>query len=83
MRFVKYLLIEISIKNWFIAYKIQNNKLGAVLVMDNDGKRLIARYYTDDFPSVKEQKVFSKFCSEICFYFQQKRVRGKSPGWRH
>ena len=25
--------------------------------MDNDGKRLIARYYTDDFPTVREQKV--------------------------
>ena len=31
--------------------------LGAILVMDNDGKRLIARYYTDDFPTVREQKV--------------------------
>ena len=27
--------------------------------MDNDGKRLIARYYTDDFPTVREQKVTS------------------------
>ena len=27
--------------------------------MDNDGKRLIARYYTDDFPTVREQKVCS------------------------
>ena len=26
--------------------------------MDNDGKRLIARYYNDDFPTVREQKVF-------------------------
>ena len=37
--------------------KIRTTILGAILVMDNDGKRLIARYYTDDFPTVREQKV--------------------------
>ena len=31
--------------------------VGAIVVMDNDGKRLIARYYNDDFPTVREQKV--------------------------
>ena len=25
--------------------------------MDNDGKRLIGRYYNQDFPTVREQKV--------------------------
>merc|ERR1712212_292714 len=34
--------------------------VGAILVMDNDGKRLIARYYNDDFPSPREQKAFEK-----------------------
>ena len=39
--------------------KFSPKTLGAILVMDNDGKRLIARYYTDDFPTVREQKVCS------------------------
>ena len=39
--------------------KFSTKTLGAILVMDNDGKRLIARYYTDDFPTVREQKVCS------------------------
>merc|ERR1711868_7558 len=34
--------------------------VGGILVMDNDGKRLIARYYNDDFPTVREQKAFEK-----------------------
>lgn len=32
----------------------------AILILDNDGKRLIAKYYDDQFPSVKEQKAFEK-----------------------
>ncbi|ESO00642.1 hypothetical protein HELRODRAFT_113173 [Helobdella robusta] len=31
-----------------------------ILIMDNDGNRLFARYYDSLFPTVKEQKVFEK-----------------------
>jgi hypothetical protein len=32
----------------------------AILIMDNDGKRLVSKYYDDQFPSIKEQKDFEK-----------------------
>ncbi|ROL52144.1 Coatomer subunit zeta-1 [Anabarilius grahami] len=32
----------------------------AVLIMDNDGERLYAKYYDDTYPTVKEQKAFEK-----------------------
>ncbi|XP_049982662.1 coatomer subunit zeta-1 [Chionomys nivalis] len=32
----------------------------AVLILDNDGDRLFAKYYDDTYPSVKEQKAFEK-----------------------
>ncbi|XP_063065669.1 coatomer subunit zeta-1 [Engraulis encrasicolus] len=32
----------------------------AVLIIDNDGERLYAKYYDDTYPSVKEQKAFEK-----------------------
>nr|XP_051681562.1 coatomer subunit zeta-2 isoform X3 [Oryctolagus cuniculus] len=32
----------------------------AVFILDNDGHRLLAKYYDDTFPSVKEQVVFEK-----------------------
>ncbi|XP_038863882.1 coatomer subunit zeta-1-like isoform X2 [Salvelinus namaycush] len=32
----------------------------AVLILDNDGERLYAKYYDDTYPSVKEQKAFEK-----------------------
>lgn len=32
----------------------------AILVMDNDGKRLVSKYYDEQFPSIKEQKDFEK-----------------------
>ncbi|XP_064408465.1 coatomer subunit zeta-1 isoform X1 [Latimeria chalumnae] len=32
----------------------------AVLILDNDGERLFAKYYDDTYPSVKEQKAFEK-----------------------
>ncbi|KAJ8307085.1 hypothetical protein KUTeg_015169 [Tegillarca granosa] len=32
----------------------------AIAILDNDGNRLIARYYDDQFPTAKEQKQFEK-----------------------
>uniref|UniRef100_A0A674ES63 Coatomer subunit zeta n=1 Tax=Salmo trutta TaxID=8032 RepID=A0A674ES63_SALTR len=32
----------------------------AVLILDNDGERLYAKYYDGTYPSVKEQKAFEK-----------------------
>uniref|UniRef100_A0A7N8YL42 Coatomer subunit zeta n=1 Tax=Mastacembelus armatus TaxID=205130 RepID=A0A7N8YL42_9TELE len=32
----------------------------AVLILDNDGDRLYAKYYDDTYPTVKEQKAFEK-----------------------
>ncbi|XP_049622524.1 coatomer subunit zeta-2 [Suncus etruscus] len=32
----------------------------AVFILDNDGRRLLAKYYDDTFPSIKEQMVFEK-----------------------
>ncbi|KAH0501072.1 Coatomer subunit zeta-2 [Microtus ochrogaster] len=32
----------------------------AVFILDNDGRRLLAKYYDDTFPSMKEQMVFEK-----------------------
>ncbi|XP_052449971.1 coatomer subunit zeta-1-like isoform X2 [Carassius gibelio] len=32
----------------------------AVLIMDNDGERMYAKYYDDTYPTVKEQKAFEK-----------------------
>uniref|UniRef100_A0A2R8N588 Coatomer subunit zeta n=1 Tax=Callithrix jacchus TaxID=9483 RepID=A0A2R8N588_CALJA len=32
----------------------------AILILDNDGDRLFAKYYDDTYPSVKEQKTFEK-----------------------
>ncbi|EMP30241.1 Coatomer subunit zeta-1 [Chelonia mydas] len=32
----------------------------AVLILDNDGDRLFAKYYDDTYPTVKEQKAFEK-----------------------
>uniref|UniRef100_A0A8C5YNH0 Coatomer subunit zeta n=1 Tax=Marmota marmota marmota TaxID=9994 RepID=A0A8C5YNH0_MARMA len=48
----------------------------AVFILDNDGRRLLAKYYDDTFPSMKEQMVFeknvfnktSKTESEIAFF---------------
>ena len=30
---------------------------GGVIILDNDGNRIIAKYFSDDFPTLKEQKV--------------------------
>ncbi|XP_053564536.1 coatomer subunit zeta-1-like [Bombina bombina] len=32
----------------------------AVLILDNDGERLLAKYYDETYPTVKEQKAFEK-----------------------
>lgn len=32
----------------------------AALILDNDGERLLAKYYDDTYPTVKEQKAFEK-----------------------
>ncbi|XP_009470617.1 PREDICTED: coatomer subunit zeta-1 [Nipponia nippon] len=32
----------------------------AVIILDNDGDRLFAKYYDDTYPSAKEQKAFEK-----------------------
>uniref|UniRef100_A0A669D7T2 Coatomer subunit zeta n=1 Tax=Oreochromis niloticus TaxID=8128 RepID=A0A669D7T2_ORENI len=50
------------------SFREQSNKLNepslytvkAVLILDNDGDRLYAKYYDDTYPTVKEQKAFEK-----------------------
>lgn len=32
----------------------------AILILDNDGTRLLAKYYDDTYPTTKEQKLFEK-----------------------
>ncbi|ESO06557.1 hypothetical protein HELRODRAFT_64571, partial [Helobdella robusta] len=32
----------------------------AIIIMDNDGRRLVAKYYQQPFPSIKEEKLFEK-----------------------
>ncbi|KAJ3060085.1 Coatomer subunit zeta-1, partial [Podochytrium sp. JEL0797] len=32
----------------------------SVIVLDSEGKRLLAKYYSPDYPTLKEQKVFEK-----------------------
>ena len=32
----------------------------AIFILDNDGRRLLARYYDDSYPTAKEQKTFEK-----------------------
>ncbi|XP_052805379.1 coatomer subunit zeta-1-like isoform X2 [Mya arenaria] len=32
----------------------------AIMILDNDGNRLMAKYYDEQFPSAKEQKTFEK-----------------------
>uniref|UniRef100_A0A8D0HE80 Coatomer subunit zeta n=1 Tax=Sphenodon punctatus TaxID=8508 RepID=A0A8D0HE80_SPHPU len=32
----------------------------AIFILDNDGQRLLAKYYDDTFPSAKEQKAFER-----------------------
>uniref|UniRef100_A0A6B0UX43 Coatomer subunit zeta n=1 Tax=Ixodes ricinus TaxID=34613 RepID=A0A6B0UX43_IXORI len=32
----------------------------AIAILDNDGNRILAKYYDNTFPSVKEQKAFEK-----------------------
>ncbi|XP_071942162.1 coatomer subunit zeta-1-like isoform X2 [Antedon mediterranea] len=32
----------------------------AIAILDNDGERLVAKYYDDSFPTTKEQKAFEK-----------------------
>uniref|UniRef100_A0A8U8CFG6 Coatomer subunit zeta n=1 Tax=Geospiza parvula TaxID=87175 RepID=A0A8U8CFG6_GEOPR len=32
----------------------------AIIILDNDGERLFAKYYDDTYPSVKEQRAFEK-----------------------
>lgn len=32
----------------------------AILILDNDGNRLIAKYYDSTYPTIKEQKAFEK-----------------------
>ncbi|KAJ3019337.1 UNVERIFIED_CONTAM: Coatomer subunit zeta-1 [Siphonaria sp. JEL0065] len=32
----------------------------AVIVLDSEGKRLLAKYYSPDYPTLKEQRVFEK-----------------------
>ncbi len=36
------------------------NIIKAILLLDNDGNRLLAKYYDDQFQSIKEQKAFEK-----------------------
>ncbi|KAJ3090559.1 Coatomer subunit zeta-1 [Quaeritorhiza haematococci] len=32
----------------------------AVILLDSEGKRLLSKYYTQDYPTIKEQKAFEK-----------------------
>uniref|UniRef100_H2ZCK8 Coatomer subunit zeta n=1 Tax=Ciona savignyi TaxID=51511 RepID=H2ZCK8_CIOSA len=32
----------------------------AILILDNDGERLVAKYYDDTYPTLREQKLFEK-----------------------
>ncbi|KAJ3411985.1 Mismatch repair protein msh3 [Chytridiales sp. JEL 0842] len=32
----------------------------AVIILDSEGKRLLSKYYTPEYPTIKEQKVFEK-----------------------
>ncbi|XP_026693500.1 coatomer subunit zeta-1-like [Ciona intestinalis] len=32
----------------------------AILILDNDGERLLAKYYDDTYPTLREQKLFEK-----------------------
>ncbi|CAG5087257.1 Oidioi.mRNA.OKI2018_I69.PAR.g11499.t1.cds [Oikopleura dioica] len=34
--------------------------VGGVIILDNDGKRLLGKYFGDEFPTLKEQKPFEK-----------------------
>ncbi|KAJ3217458.1 hypothetical protein HDU67_007928 [Dinochytrium kinnereticum] len=36
------------------------NSIRAAVLLDSEGKRLIAKYYSPDYPTIKEQKVFEK-----------------------
>ncbi|KND01578.1 coatomer subunit zeta [Spizellomyces punctatus DAOM BR117] len=31
-----------------------------VIILDSEGKRMLSKYYTNDYPTLKEQKVFEK-----------------------
>uniref|UniRef100_A0A3P9Q778 Coatomer subunit zeta n=1 Tax=Poecilia reticulata TaxID=8081 RepID=A0A3P9Q778_POERE len=41
-------------------YEPSLHTVKAVLILDNDGDRLYAKYYDDTYPTVKEQKAFEK-----------------------
>jgi hypothetical protein len=34
--------------------------IAAVLVLDADGERIASKFYTEDLPTVKEQRTFEK-----------------------
>ncbi|KAJ3099779.1 hypothetical protein HDU97_002757 [Phlyctochytrium planicorne] len=36
------------------------NAIRSAILLDSEGKRLIAKYYSNDYPTTKEQKVFEK-----------------------
>ncbi|KAI8837335.1 Longin-like domain-containing protein [Chytridium lagenaria] len=36
------------------------NSIRAAVLLDSEGKRLIAKYYSPDYPTTKDQKVFEK-----------------------
>jgi coatomer subunit zeta len=43
-----------------MAYPPSLQIIKGILILDNDGKRLVAKYYDDQFASVKEQKEFER-----------------------
>uniref|UniRef100_G1KG78 Coatomer subunit zeta n=1 Tax=Anolis carolinensis TaxID=28377 RepID=G1KG78_ANOCA len=48
---------------WELCLPLQEPSLytvKAILILDNDGDRLFAKYYDDTYPTVKEQKAFEK-----------------------
>ncbi len=50
-------------------YTIRN-----ILILDSDGNRIAAKYYTDDYPTVKEQHAFEKN-----LFTKTHRINGMKP----
>ncbi|KAJ3298261.1 snare-like protein [Rhizoclosmatium globosum] len=42
------------------AHTLQLYTTKSVIVLDSEGKRLLAKYYSPDYPTLKEQRVFEK-----------------------
>lgn len=45
---------------FFVAQTVSMHAIKAVILMDNDGNRIISKYYDDTYSTMKEQKAFEK-----------------------